>query len=223
MKKNLSKNLKITNLCHICKSSKKNNLGKIVKCNNADLNELFCLIECINCVHRFLSKFPKINFLNKLYRTDSSYVFGHAKSEILNKKKLIKYSFKNQTAYTKHWIFDYLDINKKGAYLEIGPGLCNLYKSFHEKKWNCEGLELQKWIKAPGIKYSFKKLSSKKKDVIVMFDTLEHIIDPIKFLSKISKKHKKNGKLFLTFPNANSYKSKILKCAIFEIGVIMGI
>mgnify|MGYP001173513654 CR=1 FL=1 len=45
MKKNLNKNLNITNFCSICESSKKNNLGKIVKCNNADLNELFSLIS----------------------------------------------------------------------------------------------------------------------------------------------------------------------------------
>ena len=41
MKKNLNKNLNITNFCSICESSKKNNLGKIVKCNMQILMNCF--------------------------------------------------------------------------------------------------------------------------------------------------------------------------------------
>ena len=211
MKNKLKNNLKKINSCPICKSKKYNDLGKIIHCNNSDLNKLFNLLECIECQHRFLSRFPNIKFLNKLYLKNSSYVFGHTKQEILSKKNFIKKKFVNQKAHTKHWIFNYLMDIEKGKYLEIGPGLCNLYKAFYDKGWKCEGVELQKWIKAPGLVNNFKKLNKKKSDVIVLFDVLEHTINPIKFLKLISKKHKTNGKLFLTYPNANSCKSKILK------------
>ena len=211
MKKKLNRNLiKIIN-CPICLSTSSKNIGKIINCNSPDLANIFDLLECKNCKHKFLSKFPKKSYLENLYKEDSKYVFGHSKSEVINKANFIKYKFSKQKSLKKHWIFDFVNLGEKGNYLEIGPGLCNLYKSFYENKWKCEGVELQKWIKAPGIKNSYNKLSNKKNDVIVMFDVLEHIIDPNIFLRNISKKIKKNGKLFLTFPNASSYKSKILK------------
>ena len=211
MKKNLNKYLENTKFCPICKSNNHKKLGKINNCNSEDLSGVFNLIECLSCEHRYLSKFPKEKYLETLYKKNSNYVFGHSKSEVLHKKKFIKYKFENQNSYKEHWVFNFINLDKKDNYLEIGPGLCNLYKSFYDKKWTCEGIELQKWIKAPGIKHNLKQISSKKNNVIVMFDVLEHVIDPINFLNKISKKHKKNGKLFLTFPNASSYKSKILK------------
>tara|TARA_X000000368_G_scaffold377208_1_gene330742 strand:+ start:644 stop:1564 length:921 start_codon:yes stop_codon:yes gene_type:complete len=211
MKKKLNENLIKIFKCPICFSSSSKNIGKIENCNSTDLSNIFDLLECKKCGHKFLSKFPKKNYLENLYKEDSDYVFGHSKSEVISKANFIKYKFSKQKSYKKHWIFDFINLNKKGNYLEIGPGLCNLYKSFYEKKWNCEGVELQKWIKAPGIKKNYNRLSKKKNDVIVMFDVLEHIIDPNSFLKNISKKIKKNGKLFLTFPNASSYRSKILK------------
>ena len=67
MKNKLKNNLKKINSCPICKSKKYNDLGKIIHCNNSDLNKLFNLLECMECQHRFLSRFPNIKFLNKLY------------------------------------------------------------------------------------------------------------------------------------------------------------
>ena len=44
-----------------------------------------------------------------------------------------------------------------------------------------------------------------------MLDVLEHSTNPIKLLKSISKKHKISGKLFLSYPNSDSFKSKILR------------
>ena len=88
--------------------------------------------------------------------------------------------------------------------------MCGLYKTFHEKKWHCEGLDLQPFIKAPGIVDNLEKIKNNSKDVAVALDVIEHSIDPDKFLKNINNKLKINGKMFLTFPNSDSFKSKIL-------------
>ena len=41
-------------------------------------------------------------------------------------------------------------------------------------------------------------------------DVIEHTIDPNQFLKNINNKLKKDGKIFLSFPNADSLKSKFL-------------
>ena len=61
--------------CPICKNKKFTELGK-AKNVHKDLKDLFNLFECINCKHWFLSKMPKEDFLNSLYKNESLYVFG---------------------------------------------------------------------------------------------------------------------------------------------------
>ena len=55
-----------------------------------------------------------------------------------------------------------------------------------------------------------EKISSQN-DVVAALDVLEHVVNPIKYLTSINKKMKKNGKIFLTFPHSESFKSRLLK------------
>ena len=47
--------------------------------------------------------------------------------------------------------------------------------------------------------------------MVAAIDVLEHLVDPIEMLKKINSKIKKGGKIFLTYPHSESFKSKILK------------
>ena len=100
---------------------------------------------------------------------------------------------------------------KKGTYLEIGPGNCNLLRSFRNHGWHCEGLELSKWIKVKGVHHNINKLSKKNVNALVFHDVLEHTADPMSLLKKFNKQQKSGDKLFLAYPNASSFKAKILK------------
>ena len=210
MKKNKKKFLYLKKIksCPICKSK---NLFIIsnIKSKIKDIGSKFNLIKCNNCSHRAISKIPNEKFLKDLYMNDSPLVFGGTHGELALKKDFIAGNFEKIEPLQNHWIFNYID-KKKGNYFELGPGLCRLYKAFFLKGWKCQGLELRSFIKAPGIKNNFKKIDNQK-DVAVAFDVLEHVIDPIKYLRSIKKKIKKGGKIFLTFPNSDSFKSKILK------------
>ncbi len=205
----MNKNFVYNKNCPICNSDKIINKKKI-KSKHDEINLMFHLKHCKNCGHKFLSSFPTEKYLDNLYKTDSKFVFGHDESEGLEKKKFINKGFSEINSLKNHWIFKFVDINKKGEYLEIGPGFCKLYKAFYENNWNCEGLDLQPYIKAPGIVDNLYKIKNDTKDIAVALDVIEHSIDPNQFLENISKKLKKGGKVFLSLPNADSLKSKLL-------------
>jgi hypothetical protein len=99
----------------------------------------------------------------------------------------------------------------KGNYLEVGPGGCELLNTFKRKGWKCEGFEVSKWIKSKNISHKINQISKKKKQILVFNDVLEHTVDPIKVLKRFAKFQIKGSKLFLSYPNASSFKAKILK------------
>ena len=201
--------MKLENLnqCPICNSIKIFKVNNI-KSNIKDVKDAFDLMKCQDCLHRFISKIPNQIELNKLYEIDLPLVFGGTNHE-LNQKNFIKNNFENIEPQFNHWIFDYIDQNQ-GSYLELGPGLCRLYKTFYLKGWKCQGLEQRSFIKINGIKKDIKDIENNN-DVVAAIDVLEHLVDPIEMLKKINSKIKKGGKIFLTYPHSESFKSKILK------------
>ena len=59
-------------------------------------------------------------------------------------------------------------------------------------------------------KEALKYIKKNTKNIAVAFDVIEHTTDPIELLNNINNKMKVDGLLFLTFPNADSYKSRLL-------------
>ena len=202
--------MKLENLnqCPICNSIKIFKVNNIKK-NIKEIKDTFDLIKCQDCSHRFISKIPDQIELNKLYEIDSPLVFGGTIHELNQKKNFIENNFEDIEPQFNHWIFDYIDQNQ-GSYLELGPGLCRLYKTFYLKGWKCQGLEQRSFIKINGIKKDIKDIENNN-DVVAAIDVLEHLVDPIEMLKKINSKIKKGGKIFLTYPHSESFKSKILK------------
>ena len=180
-----------------------------IKSNIKEIKDTFDLIKCQDCSHRFIYKIHDQLELNKLYEIDSPLVFGGTIHELNQKKNFIKNNFEDIEPQFNHWIFDYIDQNQ-GSYLELGPGLCRLYKTFYLKGWKCQGLEQRSFIKINGIKKDIKDIENNN-DVVAAIDVLEHLVDPIEMLKKINSKIKKGGKIFLTYPHSESFKSKILK------------
>lgn len=205
----LLKNLVKTKKCPICLKKNFRHHGKVNNCH-PDLKGLFSLIECINCNHKFYSQMPKKKYLDYLYKSPTDY-YVHSKEEQRFNQKIKNKSLRWVKTNEKHWIFSYMKGYKKGNYLEIGPGYCNLLKTFKNHGWKCQGLELQPWIKDKGIVHKFNKIKKGKRDVLVIHDVLEHVIDPVTFLKRFSKFQKKTGKVFLAYPNSDSFKAKLLK------------
>lgn len=203
--------LKKTECCPVCRSS---NLKKISliknKIINSRIKEKLFLIECNICSHRTFSKIPQDSQLKKAYENKDPLVWGALHNEPKRLKNKYYYKFTEIEPLDKHWIFKYIDINEKKTFFELGPGAFNLYKTFYKKGWKCTGIEPNTLVKAPGIKENFNSINTKA-DVSVAIDVLEHVHDPMMYLKKISSITKKKGKIFLTFPNSQSFKSIILK------------
>ena len=147
--------------CPICKQKKFITHG-FVNGIHPDLLKLCKLLECKNCKHWFLSKMPKKKIIESLYKKNSEYVFNKEFISNIKKKKFITKTLKNEKLNTNHWIFKFMKNYKKGNYLEIGPGNCDLLKTFRKFGWHCEGLELQKVFKIKGVHTSEKKNKQKK-------------------------------------------------------------
>ena len=207
---NLKKNLFLVTKCPICKEKKFINHG-LVDGLHPDLLRLCDLMECKNCQHWFISKMPKSLFIENLYKKSSEYVLDKEYLTNIKNKDFIKKSLKSKNFNTNNWIYKFMKNYKKGNYLEIGPGDCNLLKTFRNHGWHCEGLELQECFKIKGVVNDINKISKKKKDILVFQDVLEHVVDPLSLLKKIGKQQKSGGKLFLAYPNSSSFKAKILK------------
>ena len=203
--------LKKTKYCTICRSSDLKNISLVTnKITNKRIKKKLFLIECNNCLHRTFSKIPSDSTLKKSYINDDPLIWGLLQNEPDNKEKNNNYKFSKIKQLDKHWIFEHIDINKKKNYFELGPGLCELYKTFYSKGWQCHGIEPKSFVKAPGIKKSFKDIKIKA-DISVATDVLEHVNDPVIYLKKINSIMKKNGKIFLTFPHSQSFKSIYFK------------
>ena len=207
---NFKKYLQLVKKCPICNKKKFINHGNVDGIH-PDLLKLCDLIECKNCEHWFVSKMPKKNFSEKLYKTNSEYVFAKKAVLLRKKKDFVKNNLKLKNFNTNHWVFKFMINSKKGNYLEIGPGDCSLLKTFRNHGWYCEGLELQKCFKIKGVYDDFKKISKKNKNVLVFHDILEHVVDPVSLLKKFSKQQVSGDKLFLAYPNSSSFKAKIFK------------
>ena len=190
--------------CPICKNSFFYDYGKIAN-THLDIQNLFNLMECKKCKHWFVSKMPKENFLKDLYKNGSPYVFGN--EHVSNfKNKLLSNSY-----VFDHWIYLYMKNEKKGNYLEVGPGACTLLNTFKKIGWNCQGFELSGWIKYDNVVYNLSEINKHNNEVLVFNDVLEHVADPLSFLKIFSKFQTKGDRLFLSYPNSNSFKAKILK------------
>ena len=203
--------LKKTKYCTICESSNLKTISLVTnKITNKRIKKKLYLIECNNCLHRTFSKIPSDAILKKSYINDDPLIWGLLQNKSDNEKKKNNFKFSQIKPLDKHWVFEHIDLNMKKIYFELGPGLCKLYKTFNSKGWQCHGIEPKSFVKAPGIKKSFNNLKIKA-DIAVATDVLEHINDPVLYLKKINSIMKKNGKIFLTFPHSQSFKSIYLK------------
>ena len=206
---NIKKQLYQVLNCPICKQKKFITHG-FVNGIHSDLLKLCKLLECENCKHWFLSKMPKKKLWKACIKKILS-TFLIKNLFLILKKKFITKTLKNEKLNTNHWIFKFMKNYKKGNYLEIGPGNCNLLKTFRKFGWHCEGLELQKVFKIKGVHTNEKKISKKNKNILIFHDVLEHVVDPISVLTKFGKQQKTGDKLFLAYPNSSSFKAQILK------------
>jgi 2-polyprenyl-3-methyl-5-hydroxy-6-metoxy-1,4-benzoquinol methylase len=102
---------------------------------------------------------------------------------------------------------------KPGKVLDIGSGLGEVLSIFQENKWDCLGVETNKFaadysrktFKLNIINKSIHDFEPQDKfDVIMLWGVLEHLYEPLVLLKRVHKLLKENGVLLLEVPSADS-------------------
>ena len=186
--------------CRICGSKKVNN-------NFLNVYKKYSLRECLNCGFIFPNINCKkiINYENKIYKNydQTNLSLNETNDKKYRNLKLIKTRFD----YCYYQNFK----NKKKKVLEVGFGQGDFLTYLSKKKVPCFGIEYNKNLVQNAKKLSLdvtfggiEKLEDNQFDLVVMFDVIEHFVDPIKTLKDIYKKMKKGALLIFYTPNIKS-------------------
>ena len=198
-----------------CRACIKNRSKKIISTVNLpiyiwptqkkfDLKKKCTVYKCIKCGHLQLQKFNK-KTIKKFYQNES-YNLENG-NEKKNRIKIIE-KFKRN-------LFNYKKI------LEIGGGINSLIKFLNKNN----KLYLVDYRKTKKIKKKIKflrgdfekiALNNNYFDVVIMLHTLEHVLNPLKSLSKINKILKDKGIFILEVPNFTYYANKKFYYSIFH-------
>ena len=155
------------------------------------------VFRCRKCGLQFLDKkFVQKNISNNFYKESYKHVYD--KNFFMNPNNIYKKIFDQTKKYFK-----------KKDVLEIGPGggyffyylknVVNIYNAV--EVGNTQRSVLQKLHKIKV--FSSLRNVKKKYDVIVLISVLEHVKQPIIFLTKLKKFLKKNGLIIFEVPNVD--------------------
>lgn len=166
------------------------------------------IVKCLRCGLIYVSHRDKAKVLLDKYRNmvDESYI------EEESCRRLSARIFLKAISHLKR---------KSGKILEIGCTAGFLLDEARKYGWGVYGVELSEWA----AKYAKEKFNldvinadfnetnfpNKFFDVVVMRDTIEHLIDPKQTLAKIRKILKLDGLLCISTPDINSLPSRILR------------
>ena len=110
---------------------------------------------------------------------------------------------------------------KKGKILEIGSGHGFFLEMMRKCGYKMTGIEISKEkrkfskqvtdVKVLNVNINEELPYVGNFDVIVMFQVLEHIIDPIGFLRNVRKLLKSNGKIIIEVPNCDDFQLRLHK------------
>lgn len=181
-------------------------------CNNSSYYNEFKLngfnhVTCNNCNSVYVTPRLKDEYIDKLY-TDSYYseMFTNSMIPVFDKRKKILGEFKYKQILK-------LIKKNKGSILDIGCGVGELIDVFKDNDWDCDVVELNpaaiKWLKNKGHNVHnvhFENFNTSKKfDVIMAWNVIEHVLDPKGFLKKSFELLKPGGLFVSEVPHGNSF------------------
>lgn len=193
--------------CKVCGSSQRKRLYSISG---------FQVIRCLNCGLIYRYPQPGEEELAQLYN----------KNYFLSEDPL-RWGYRNYVKMKKFIIktFEYkLKIieryKKRGRILDIGCATGFFLEIAKKKGWETHGVELSDYAASYGrekmgldIKTGdLKKAGYKKRyfDVVTMWDILEHTLHPLEELKEINRVLKRNGLVFITVSDIESFIAKIM-------------
>ncbi len=190
-------------------------------CDSPDIRYRFViqghsLFQCANCGYMFLNPQPSDEFLKSLYSSDYFLMGDDDRSDRLRSE------MKAATAqlYLKQLIRYYG--KQQGNLLEIGCGNGDFLLVAQQAGFSVKGIEVSESATAT----ANAKLGEQSVlcgniedmdppegsfDICALFDVIEHVRDPIRFLNKIHKILAPTGVLFIVTPSLDSWSARLMK------------
>lgn len=166
--------------------------------NNIDPNKpySFNLRVCSVCSHGWIDPMPTQGLLNYLYARGSCSVIGEWGENRLT---------------IPEEICARREIKRSPArYFELGVGQGHLYQLFVERGWDCTGVDPGNWAsRFPNVHHDLSEVNPRlSADLLVAFDVLEHVSDPVSILRSLGKLAAPNARLYCAMPNRESLRAR---------------
>lgn len=197
-------------------------ISSCLVCKGTDLEVLFvvrdCLVtgdlfnvkKCMTCGFVFTSDPPDEKDISGYYKSEDYISHSDKKSNIADHA----YHFARSIMLRKKYrlIRKVCEI-KTGSIVDIGSGTGYFAHYMKKKGWNVTGIE----INDPARSFSAEKFGIRvadpsaisgipdvSVDCITFWHVLEHLYDPVKWMSEVKRILRKNGKCIIALPNVTS-------------------
>ena len=182
----------------------------------AGLPGRFQFVKCSNC--GLLRQEPRLSWKDLLRYYPPNYI-SHQPLPVEEHNILTRmtrrYGLQKRVRFIKKYV-------PSGNWLDVGCGSgLILSEAKYANTWSLEGLEpvtkqalsTSRKLDIPVHNSAFEEFDAPNSsyDLITMFDVLEHLLNPIEGIKKVSRLLKANGYFIFAIPNLNSYDRKLFK------------
>lgn len=190
-------------ICNICES-KDINVSYDVPA--FDGTNIFTILKCSNC-HLVFANVKKSDLDNSYEEDYYSTAYPDYESDEKFHKKNNKMALKEIEQFFK-----------PGKLVEIGSSFGFFLKVAESNGWNCSGFEISKYSsKVAREKYKvdvknsdfLSEKMSRDNDMLVMLDTIEHLLDPSAVIKKASEVLKPGGGIYIPTGDINSLFARL--------------
>jgi SAM-dependent methyltransferase len=151
---------------------------------------------CSACSHGWIDPMPTQGLLNYLYACGSRSVIGEWGTSPLTipEQVCVRREIKRPPA----------------RYFELGVGHGHLYRLFVERGWKCTGVDPGDWASVfPNVHRDFGDVDpALSADLLVAFDVLEHVSNPVSTLRSLRKLAAPKARLYCAMPNRESLRAR---------------
>ncbi len=201
------------NECPVCGNK---SVNKFLELEDYFLSkESFEISLCAECGFKFTNPVPRETDLPKYYESDEYISHSNTTKGFVNKiYQLVRnHSIKRKAGIATHKIYN-------GEALDIGCGTGDFLNELSRRGWKVKGIEPNKTARNNAINNFGLDVSDEQQlfkfgangfDVITMWHVLEHVYNLDKHLSQIKKILRKDGRLIIALPNADSMDANIYK------------
>jgi len=207
------KNYKTITNCPVCN---KTEFTKFIDCVDYTVsNDIFTIVECIECNFHFTNPIPVIEEIGEYYKSESYVSHSSTNKGLINKiyQRVRNYTLKQKVKLiAKH--------SNGNNHLDIGAGTGHFINATTLSGFKSVGLEPDEDARKLAVDThniniqpleNLYSITEKSMDVITMWHVLEHVYDLQKDLIQIEKILKDDGVMVVAVPNMDSYDAKHYK------------